>query len=47
MIAEARTALTGTFSLLTFAHSAPPGTAPSRLKANIIREVEVRQAVEQ
>ena len=44
---DTRTALTGTRWLLTFDHSRPPGTAPSRLNANIIREQLVRHEVVQ
>ena len=45
--ADTSTALTGTRCRLTRAHSWDPGTAPSRLKANIMRDVEVRHDVEQ
>ena len=41
------TALRGVPFALTFAQTRAPGTAPSRLNAKIIREVEVMQAVEQ
>src|SRR6478752_10108051 len=41
------TALAGVRLLLTLDQSREPGTARSRLKANIIREVDVRQAVAQ
>ena len=47
MIADATTALTGTRLRLTFDHSRAPGTAPSRLNANIIRDVDVRHDVVQ
>src|SRR3954463_15796019 len=47
MTAAHRTALTGVLVALTFDQSREPGTARSRLKANIIREVDVRQAVAQ
>ena len=44
---EASTAFAGTLPAVSLAHSAAPGTAPSRLKAKSIRLVEVMQAVEQ
>jgi hypothetical protein len=46
--AQSRTALTGTrLEGLTFDHSREPGIAPSRLKANVIREQLVMQAAVQ
>ena len=47
MTAAQITALAGVRLELTFDQILEPGTARSRLKANIIREVEVRQAVAQ
>ena len=45
--ATASTAFTGVFALLSRAQYLAPGTAPSRLNANSMREAEVRQAVVQ
>ena len=46
-IDETMTAFAGTWFLLSFAQREAPGTAPSRLNANSIRDVLVMQAVEQ
>src|SRR6476661_5660870 len=47
MTADRMTPLTGTRLALSFDHRRDPGTAPSRLKANNMRVVEVMQAVVQ
>jgi len=45
--AHASTAFFGTLFLSTFDHLLEPGTAPSRLKANIILEALVNAEVQQ
>src|SRR5215207_3712190 len=46
-VAHSITALTGTLLAFTLDHMAEPGIAPSRLKANVIREALVRHATVQ